>query len=50
MTYQITKKLYESYLKTRKGKDFKTNPYRYVANVIAAERGILGGIAILSVK
>ena len=50
MTYQITKANFDSLLKTRKDKDLKMNPYKYVARLINEQYGILGGCSRVVIK
>jgi hypothetical protein len=50
MAYQITKANFDSLLKTRKGNDFKMNPYKYVAKLINDQYGILGGCSKVIIK
>ena len=50
MTYQLTKAMFNAILKTRKGNDLKLHPYKYVAQVINNEFGILGGCGRVVIK
>lgn len=44
LEYQMSKTLFDSYLKTRKEKDKKLNPYVYVMGVINEEFNLRGTV------
>ena len=50
MTYELSELMFKNILKTRKGNDTKMNPYKYVAQVINEEYGILGGCKAVIIK
>lgn len=50
MIYQMSKSMFDAYVKNRKGKDKSKNPYKYVTEIINTEYGIIGKVEKISLK